>query len=206
MSEYEHIECFTYDGEHHAAALVEARQMAAAAASAAVAPSFIQWMSSIFTTTRVPHRHHLPPAGKVLDNPGPFGSTPLIAACTKGDIALVQELLELGACPLLAAYSESECKYDGELKIPFSLVEEELLAAHSVAHVARNVAYAAKTKAEAAVVAAGDADAYAIGVVASEKAACAVASQRLRITSNGLYRLGGYATPLVAAARHGQRI
>lgn len=79
----EEIPTFADDEQHHVGALAKARRFDAQAPS-----------------KKRPFISH---ASRVLDMLGPSGSSPLVAACTTGDVDLVVELLALGANPCLPA-------------------------------------------------------------------------------------------------------
>lgn len=79
----EEIPSFADDEQHHVGALAKARRFDAQASS-----------------KKRPFISH---ASRVLDMLGPSGSSPLVAACTTGDVDLVVELLALGANPCLPA-------------------------------------------------------------------------------------------------------
>lgn len=79
----EEIPSFADDEQHHVGALAKARRFDAQAPS-----------------KKRPFISH---ASRVLDMLGPSGSSPLVAACTTGDVDLVVELLALGANPCLPA-------------------------------------------------------------------------------------------------------
>lgn len=89
-----------------AAQLTEARRLAAVQPQAPLASRIHSLGTSVFQ-----HVNELPQQGQsksgvVLDLGGGWHATPLVEACTKGNVALVEELLALGASPLLAAGRE----------------------------------------------------------------------------------------------------
>ena len=214
------VECFTYDGEEHAASLVEARRIAALGLLADTA------VTAALKVAPTPATPATPTSDSVLDNKGRYGSTPLIAACTKGDGLLVTELLLLGADPTLAACHDSifidneTGQYDdidegsferrsGSRSTRRTLNEEAVLTARGIALAAIKEAKATKMAADAAVDALGETDTPQRSAAAHATQLQATQQLEVQEDAMGAVRrdmklLQDFATPLVKAAGRGE--
>lgn len=89
-----------------AAQLTEARRLAAVQPQAPLASRIHSLGTSVLQQFNELPQQGQSKSGVVLDLGGGWHATPLVEACTKGNVALVEELLALGASPLLAAGRE----------------------------------------------------------------------------------------------------
>ena len=123
----EEMPTFDSNGDiRRAAQLTEARRLAA------VQPSLQPPLASRIHPlgmSLLQHLNVLPQQGQsksgvVLDLRGGWHATPLVEACTKGNVALVEELLALGASPLLAAGGEDTVSNGYNGFFPLELVDK----------------------------------------------------------------------------------